>query len=75
MAEALDKITGKVEKAEFERDHKERIEIELAVNLVSGWSFGEMDGKKELFDLLLQNKGLAIAVIAHAATPKNYALK
>ena len=75
MAESLEKLTDKVEKAEFERDHKEEIEIMLAANLVTGWSFGEMDGKKELFELLCQNKGLAMSVIAHAATPKNYQLK
>ena len=75
MAEASEKITDKIDKAEFDRDTKESIEIQLAASLVIGWSFGEMDGKQELIDLLHQNKGLSIAVIAHAATPKNYALK
>ena len=75
MAEALEKITDKIEKIEFERNERERIEILLASPLVVGWSFGEMDGKQELIELLRQNKGIALGVIAHAATPNNYLLK
>ena len=75
MAEASEKITDKVEKVEYERDQKESIEIQLAASLITGWSFGEMDGKKELFELLAQNKGISLGVIAHAASPGNYQLK
>ena len=74
MAEALDKIKDKVERAEYERDNKEAIEIQLAKSLIVGWSFGDLD-HTELLDLLNQNKGIALGVIAHAATPKNYQLK
>jgi len=74
MAEALEKITDKIEKAEFERDTKELIEINLALALISDWSFADFDlvAAKEL---LSQNKGIALGVIAHAATPNNYLLK
>ena len=74
MAEALEKITDKIEKAEFERDTKELIEINLALALISDWSFADFElvAAKEL---LSQNKGIALGVIAHAATPNNYLLK
>jgi hypothetical protein len=74
-ADVADKIADKVEKEEYSRAEKERIEICLATDLVSGWSFGELDGKKEVVNLLCENQGLAFAVIAHATTPGNYLTK
>lgn len=74
MAEAEEKITDSVDKAEFKRDTKENIEIDLAMKLVTGWSFGEFS-KGKLLELFEQNQGLAIGVIAHATTPENYLAK
>lgn len=70
-AEKSELIKGKIDKAEFERAQKERIEIDLALALVDNWSFPdfEQDGLNNLFK---QNQGLAFAVIAHATTPGNY---
>jgi len=70
-AEKSETIKGKVNKAEFNRDQKELVEIELALNLVDDWSFGEFT-PDALTELLNQNQGLAFAVIAHATTPGNY---
>ena len=72
LAEEAEKITDKIEKEEFTREKKESIEIMWALDLVTGWSFDEMDGNKKLCELLHQNQGMAFAVIAHAATPGNY---
>ncbi len=70
-AEKSEAIKDKTDNAEFNRDQKEAIEIELALNLVDDWSFGEFT-QDALSELLNQNQGLAFAVIAHATTPSNY---
>ena len=78
MAEDAEKITDKIERALFEKEKKEQIEVGLAINLIAGWSFGnDEDGfdVAKVQSLLFQNQGVSLAVIAHAATPKNYALK
>ena len=73
-AEESELIKDKLEKAEFERNIKEDIEIKLALELVDGWSFDGFD-KEKIAELLQQNQGLAFAVIAHATTPSNYLAK
>lgn len=75
LADDLKLIEDKVERANHEKDEKEAIEIGLALDLIDGWSFGEMDGKQKLVELLLENQGLAFGVIAHATTPDNYLAK
>jgi hypothetical protein len=70
-AEKSEAIKDNIDKAEFNRDQKELVEIELALNLVADWSFGEFT-QDALTELLNQNQGLAFAVIAHATTPSNY---
>lgn len=72
LSEECEKIKDKQDKISFERDGKEKIEIMLALDLITDWSFGEMDGKQELTDLLLENKGLALAVFGFANTASNY---
>lgn len=72
MAEEAEKITDKVERAEYERNAKELINIVLATELVVGTSFDDDTAAKEL---LGQNQGLALSVIAHATTPSNYLKK
>ncbi len=74
-AEKSELIKDKVDKIEFERTEKEAVEIALAAELVTGWSFDEMDGKQKLIELLIENQGLAISIIAHATTPANFLLK
>ena len=74
-ADAIDKIECKIEQEEYSRSAKEKIEIDLAVELISGWSFGKLDGKLKVIELLLENQGLAFGVIAHATTPSNYLVK
>lgn len=70
-AEKSELIKDKIDRAEFERNEKEQIEIELAVNLIDGWSFGDYE-PENVIKLFAQNQGLAFAVIAHATTPSNY---
>ena len=74
-AEAVEQIKDKIEREEYSRKAKEEIEINLATDLVTDWSFNKLDGKKEVIKLLLENQGLAFAVIAHATTPSNYLTK
>ena len=74
IAEQAEKITDKVEKEEFHREGKEASEIILAQALVVDWSFGDFD-KEKLAELLNENKGLSIAIMAHATTPGNYLAK
>ena len=73
-AEESEKITDKVDRAEFERIEKENIEINFAMVLVDKWSFEDFS-KENLNDLLTQNQGLAFAIISHATTPSNYLVK
>ena len=70
-AEKSATIADKIERAQFERETKEQIEIVLANELVTDWSFGNYTPSK-LLHLLDQNQGLAFAIIAHATTPSNY---
>lgn len=72
--ESSDLITDKIEKEISARQSKEVTEIELAMSLVVGWSFGEFN-ETLLKQLLSENQGLSIAVIAHATTPSNYLKK
>jgi hypothetical protein len=74
-AEKSELIKDKVDKIEFERTEKEAVEIALAAELVTGWSFDEMDGKQKLIELLIENQGLAISIIAHATTQTNFSIK
>ena len=73
-AEKSEVIKDKIDKAEFERAQKERIEINLALTLLDSWSFDDFspENTEKLFK---QNQGLAFAVIAHATTPGNYLVK
>ena len=70
-AEKSELIKDKIDRAEFERAQKERIEIDLALTLVDGWSFDDYE-PEAISNLFKQNQGLAFAVIAHATTPSNY---
>ena len=73
-AEKSELIKDKIDKTEFERAQKERIEINLALTLLDSWSFDDFspENTEKLFK---QNQGLAFAVIAHATTPGNYLVK
>ena len=70
-AEKSETIKDKIERAEFERNEKEQIEIDLAVSLIDGWSFDDYE-PENVVKLFAQNQGLAFGVIAHATTPSNY---
>jgi hypothetical protein len=72
--ESYEATTDKIEKELTTRQDKESTEIELALSLVVGWSFGEFS-EALLNQLLAENQGLSIAVIAHATTPSNYLQK
>ena len=75
MAEDAEKIADKVDRALFEKEKKEQIEVGLALELIAGWSFEDQTEEFNYQSLLSQNQGIALGVIAHAATPQNYLLK
>lgn len=74
LADEAEKIKDKVDKELFIREQKENIEIDLACQLITGWSFDDFS-QELLLDLMEQNTGLAFGVIAHATTPSNYLAK
>ena len=67
-------IKDKADKLEFERDGKEAVEIQLALALVTGWSFGEFN-QDDFKNLLDENKGLALSIYGFANTTSNYLKK
>ena len=76
FGEAAKNIKGKADREEFTAKAKEDTEIQLALNFITGWSFGEMDSNlDELTKLLTENKGLALSVFGFASTASNYLQK
>lgn len=75
MAEEAAKIEDSIKQSVFERDRTEEIQLVLAAQLVTGWSFSEKCDDSSKLKLLDENQGLCAAVIAHAATPSEYFAK
>lgn len=72
LSDKIEKIEDGLEKRIFERDESEKIKIELASVLVSGWSFVEEFNSESMRDLLSENVGLSDSIIAHASSSANY---
>lgn len=76
FGEESKKIKDKADREVFTAEAKEDTEISLALQLITGWSFGEMDSNMdEVTKLLHENKGLALSVFGFASTASNYLQK
>jgi hypothetical protein len=72
MGEEAEIMEDKVQRAVFEKEKTEAIQVVFASTLISGWSFDEKCDLKSKVKLLEENTGLCSLVIAHSATASEY---
>lgn len=75
MTEKADATTSVADQRKFRADKSEEIKIDLAVALITGWSFEEEFNAGSIAELLAENAGLSDSVIAHSSTATNYFAK
>lgn len=75
IEERMDEIGDEVEKRVFEIQERQKVQVDLSIELIDSWSFDEKCTHKTKRQLLEENDALPMVVIGHAASAREYTEK